>query len=91
MAETTTITVYVQPLDLDMIVEVTGTYVPAKPGRYTGPPELCFPEEPEEVECRPTCGSWEAALLATLKELFPDMIDNIVRQAEQKFKEVITS
>lgn len=89
MASIETITVYVQPLDIEMVVEVAGVYTPATPGRYSGPPELCYPDEPEEVECRPTLGTWEAALLATLHDLYPDMIENIAKQAEEKFKEAV--
>jgi hypothetical protein len=30
------------------LVEVT-YYAPALPGRYSGPPESCYPDEPEEI------------------------------------------
>jgi hypothetical protein len=29
---------------------VEGTYYPGSPGRYTGPPENCYPAEPDEFE-----------------------------------------
>ena len=30
--------------------EVTYDYSPFRPGRYSGPPEKCYPDEPEELE-----------------------------------------
>jgi hypothetical protein len=31
-------------------VRVSGTYIPGDPGRLSGPPEKCWPPEPDEVE-----------------------------------------
>lgn len=31
-------------------VIISGTYYPGSPGRYTGPPENCYPAEPDEFE-----------------------------------------
>lgn len=31
-------------------VSVTASYIPGSPGRFSGPPEHCYPEEPAEVE-----------------------------------------
>jgi len=33
---------------VDMLVEYT--YKPAIPGKFTGPPESCYEDEPEEIE-----------------------------------------
>ena len=35
-------------LDLDFIVE--GTFYPGRPGRVSGPPENCIPDEPDEID-----------------------------------------
>ena len=31
-------------------VTVKANYIPGSPGRFSGPPEHCYPEEPAEVE-----------------------------------------
>ena len=31
-------------------VTVKANYIPGSPGKLSGPPELCYPEEPAEVE-----------------------------------------
>ena len=31
-------------------VSVTASYIPGTPGRFSGPPEHCYPEDPAEVE-----------------------------------------
>lgn len=34
----------------EIIIDVTFTYSPPVPGRYSGPPDRCYPDEPGEVE-----------------------------------------
>jgi len=41
-------TVSCQLGDFDVLVEYS--YTPAQRGRYSGPPEDCYPDEPEEIE-----------------------------------------
>jgi len=35
---------------LGVEVTVTGDYSPMKPGKFTGPPEACYPDEPAEFD-----------------------------------------
>lgn len=34
----------------DLHFSVSGYYRPGRPGRYSGPPESCYPDEPDEIE-----------------------------------------
>lgn len=40
------------PTDLNFTLPVTALYLyhPGDPGKYSGPPETCYPSEPAEVE-----------------------------------------
>ena len=35
--------------------EIDVTYTPASPGRTYGPPERCFPDDPDELDAPPDC------------------------------------
>lgn len=34
----------------EIVIDVEFTYHPGTPGRYSGPPEYCYPAEPGEIE-----------------------------------------
>jgi hypothetical protein len=53
------------PDEAEVEVRITFTFRPGDPGRYSGPPEHCYPAEPAEVEFdsveQETAGQWIAA------------------------------
>jgi len=41
---------FVQEINvLGLDLKATGIYIPGDPGKYSGPPENCYPSEPPEV------------------------------------------
>lgn len=36
--------------DYEIDLEVFGTFIPGSPGRLSGPPEFCYPAEPDDFE-----------------------------------------
>jgi hypothetical protein len=46
---TTKLTLDCSPFE-EYTFEIEFNYTPFRPGRYSGPPEDCYPDEPEELE-----------------------------------------
>jgi hypothetical protein len=53
----------------DFVFEVEYTYTPMIPGKLTGPPEDCYPDEPAELEFISVCLAFNSVnLLDILSE-----------------------
>ena len=56
----------------------SGTYYPGSPGRYSGPPEDCYPAEPDELEIESvTVGGVD--IIALVSDAFLDRCDDELR------------
>ena len=78
----------------DVDVEVVGTVTPTVPGRYSGPPEDCYPDEGGEVEVehvwltgeRPA-GSPPWAPWPRVRELTGDEVDQVRDACEDALRD----
>lgn len=69
-------------MDLDYV----GTFTPGDPGRYSGPPEDCYPSEAAEVEVlKLNCGEADAMFL--LDSAFGEEISESIIEKEFDEKE----
>lgn len=63
--------------------EVTYTHSPFRPGKYSGPPEHCYPDEPEELEIESIFVINSPAIPSTIDVrgiLSPDFLEEVEDQ-----------
>ena len=76
--------------DYDAVVLVTLSVIPGIPGRYSGPPEDCYPDEPAEWSIVSITGSdsgqpveLSPVELAVLEDRLSEEIDDLVDSARR--------
>lgn len=77
-----------QPFDMHGVaVLCSGTFHPGDPGRYSGPPEKCYPAEPDELEFESiTVGG--VNVVSVLSEEFLDRCtDELLRRIPEQVRD----
>lgn len=62
----------------------SGTYYPGSPGRYSGPPEDCYPAEPDEVEI-------EALTVAGTVDIIALVSDTVMKRCADAMRDHIAN